>query len=194
MSDEEAYDENGDEDYEEAGTEDDPINAAEPEDPSDEEELGLDEEAAGTDESEDEEEGSADEAEQEGALVTSASKAARPEKTKIDPFLRASNKPGIVIVITGDDRTTDNRLHKTEAALVLAMRAKQIADYGTSFTSTGDLHDPVAIAMKELYDKKCPLKLRREVGLPGPQGEIYVEEWVVREMSLPPLSSLSGTV
>lgn len=149
-------------------------------DAADEDEAGLEEEAAGTDE----EDSGADE---EPEPIEPAAFRARAERQKVDPLLRLSNKPRAVIVVPADERETDNNLHKTEAAYVISMRSQQIARYSKCFTEGGGLHDPVALAFKELLDRKCPLILRRTVGT-GPSGELIVEEWAVREMSLPPLT------
>jgi DNA-directed RNA polymerases I, II, and III subunit RPABC2 len=172
MSDDEAYEEVGDAGEAEYG-EDEEVKTEE-EQTDEEAEQGLDIEAAGTDESSDEE-----------APVATASRPAKPEKTRADPLLRASNKPRVVHLVADEDRVTDNRLQKTEMAAVLAWRAKQIADKGTHFVDSGGLHDPVQIAVKELYERRCPLSIRREIGT-TPSGDLIVEEWKVREMTLPP--------
>jgi DNA-directed RNA polymerase subunit K/omega len=153
----------------------------EKEEQSDEEaEKDLEIEAAGTDESS---------SESEEMPVVSASRPAKPEKARVDPLLRASNKPRIVHIVADDDRMTDSRLQKTEAAAALAYRAKQIASFSTRFVESGDLHDPGQIAFKELYARRCPLKIRREVGT-TPTGDLIVEEWKVSEMTLPPQSAM----
>jgi DNA-directed RNA polymerase subunit K/omega len=194
MSDAEEYEEEGEVEYEEAGSEEADIAdiQAKVEEELSDEELGLVEDAAGSiDEEDSAEMPEADVAPERGAPGKggSASGPARPEKPKVDPLLRASNRPRVTLIVADDERRTDNRLQKTEAAAVLARRAKQIATYGKRFVDSGSLHDPVQIALKELYERRCPLKLRREVGY-GPAGELLVEEWRVREMTLPPLSSL----
>ena len=105
---------------------------------------------------------------------------------RVDPVTRDANEPVRVIVVPADERQTDNRLHKSEAAQVLAVRAQQIAKSAKCFIAGGprELRDPYAIAFRELYDRCCPLILRRQVGM-GAGGTIIVEEWVVREMTLP---------
>ncbi|NBQ43951.1 MAG: hypothetical protein EBU23_16185, partial [Mycobacteriaceae bacterium] len=124
-----------------------------------------------------------EDADEEAEPVEPVTQKARPERQKVDPILRMSNKPRLVRVVKPEDRVTDNRLHKTEAAQIIAMRAQQIAKYGTHFTDGGSLHDPVMIAFKELLDRRCPLTLRRHIGT-GPSGEPIVEEWDVRTMTL----------
>lgn len=178
------------EDYEDLGAGEEPMDdeglaEVEPEvDEDADEEVGLDEDAAGTDDEDEGDDGAGDE---EAEPVEPVTQKARPERQKVDPILRMSNKPRLVRVVKPEDRVTDNRLHKTEAAQIIAMRAQQIAKYGTHFTDGGSLHDPVMIAFKELLDRRCPLTLRRHIGT-GPSGEPIVEEWVVRTMTLPPLT------
>jgi DNA-directed RNA polymerase subunit K/omega len=141
---------------------------------ADDDELGLDEDAAGTDEDE------ADEPDEPHDR-------ARPEKARVDPITRMSNKPRTVVVVPDDERVTDNRLHKSEAAYIISMRSQQIARHATCFVPGEGLHDPVSLAFKELLARRCPLKLRRTVGT-GANGELIVEEWIVREMTLPALT------
>jgi DNA-directed RNA polymerase subunit K/omega len=86
-----------------------------------------------------------------------------------------------------EERVTSHCLQRPEAAYIIAIRAEQIAKHPTAFTDIAGLHDPVAIAFKELFERRCPLTLRRPVGL-GPAGERLVEEWNVREMTLPSLT------
>jgi DNA-directed RNA polymerase subunit K/omega len=149
-------------------------------DKTDADEAGLEEDAAGTDVEDEDDEG--------GEPADPAPARARPERRPVDPLLRMSNRPRYVRVVEPDLRVTDNRLHKSEAAFIIAMRAEQIAKYATRFAEGGDVHDPVALAYKELFDRRCPFILRRVVGA-GPGGDPIVEEWTVREMTLPPLTA-----
>lgn len=172
-------------DYEDLGLDEEPAD----EDASVEADTGgLEEDAAGTDDDEDADEAADEAAEDDYAEPAEGpSPKARPDRQRTDPILRMSNNPRTVRVVAPEDRVTDNRLHKPEAALVLAMRAQQIAKYATMFTDGGALNDSFALAYKELYDRRCPFILRRPVGT-GAGGEQIVEEWVVREMVLPPLT------
>jgi len=124
----------------------------------------------------------ADKSDKSDKFDKSAGRAARG-----DPTVRDANTPVRVIVVPTSERVTDNRLHKSEAAQVLAMRAQQIAKTARVFGGVGPegpLRDPYALAYRELYARQCPLILRRQVGV-GAAGEVIVEEWSVREMSLP---------
>lgn len=200
MSDDEGPDDYGD--YEGEGPPDEeaaPDGAAGPEladeageegEPPGDDEAGAD--AAGSDDDDADDDGAPpDEAGEEGEDPARAA----PQRARVDPILRASNKARTVRVVPPDERVTDHRLQRAEAAYIIAMRAEHIAKYATSFTSAPTLHDPVAIAFKELYDRRTPFILRRAVGT-GAAGELLVEEWNVREMTLPPLTApvpLDGT-
>jgi DNA-directed RNA polymerase subunit K/omega len=176
-----------------------------------EEELGLEEDAAGTDSDEDsphedepyddaaapsDTEGSevekkheapARESKQPQKVATAPIKGhpARAEKIRTDPLLRACNKPRIVRIIAPDDRRTSNVLQKSEVAHILGMRAKQIATNARFFVEVGVLHDPGAIAFKELIERRCPLVVRRTVGADPADGALLVEEWFPNEMAHP---------
>jgi DNA-directed RNA polymerase I, II, and III subunit RPABC2 len=175
-----------DEEYEEAGQDEAAADEAgvtetEPgtEASDDDEDYGLDEDAAGTDEGTDTEE-PADE-------YVDPQLEARPARQSTDPPTKKSNRSSVAVLIAPDERMTDNVLRRPEAAQVLATRAREIAEFATSFVDHEGLHDPVAIAYKELAARRCPLKVRRWVGTGPGQEEIY-EEWRVNEMTLPPLT------
>ena len=194
MSDDEGPDEGDFEDIGEGGADDGEAVVADAEEGEAEEQEEGDlvvEEAVGSDDDDDDDDddapAGADEAD-DYVEPTSASSKAHPQRVKIDPILKMSNKPRVVRIVPPDERITDNRLQKSEAAYIIAMRSEQIAKFAKSFTATSGLHDPVAIAFKELLDRRCPLTLRRAVGT-GPAGESLVEEWNVREMALPPLTA-----
>lgn len=106
--------------------------------------------------------------------------------SRADSFARRANTERIIELVPPAQRITDNRLHQTEAARIIAVMAKQIADYPHEFTDCSGLSDPVDRAKKHLMDRKCFLRLRRFMG-PGARPNIFVyEEWIVNEMVLPP--------
>lgn len=146
------------------------------------------EDAAGSDEEDESEAGEAGEGgEDEPFEQAGAASKAAPQRARVDPILRASNKPRIVRCVPPEERMTSHVLQKSEAAYIIATRAEQISKHPTAFVDIRGLHDPVAIAYKELFERRCPLVLRRPVGT-GPAGEHLVEEWNPREMALPPLT------
>lgn len=89
-----------------------------------------------------------------------------------------------VIIVPLEERITDNRLHKNEAAFVLSTRAKEISMHYTNFVKDSKATSAIKIAYEELYSKRCPLKIRRQVGITK-EGDIIVEEWDTKEMVLP---------
>lgn len=184
-------------DYEDLGIGDEPLGEeglAEP-DPEleadiDGDDVVLEEDAAGT---EDEDDSDDEPGDDDAEPVEPVMQKARPERQKTDPVLRMS-KPRFVHVVAPEDRVTDSRLQTAEASYIIAMRSEQISKHATCFTEGGAIHDPVVLAFKELLDRRCPFILRRQIGT-TPGGEPIVEEWVVRDMTLPPLTppiSLGG--
>jgi hypothetical protein len=103
---------------------------------------------------------------------------------KIEKKSDFKNKSRNIIIVPSDERITDNRLHKNEASFILSIRAKQIADSSTHFAKDCNLNNAISIAYQELYTHRCPLKLRRSVGV-NSKGDIIVEEWDVKTMVLP---------
>lgn len=107
------------------------------------------------------------------------------KKIKNNTVLPKSNTPRTIIVIAEHNKKTDNRLHRSELSNIISMRSAQIDTYGTHFASHPVDKKVDEIAIKELYERKCPLMLRRVVGY-GLNGEIIAEIWDVNTMTLPP--------
>lgn len=103
---------------------------------------------------------------------------------RIDPIKKLNAKARNIIIVPDNERITDNRLHKNEVALILSMRAKEIAKHATHFIGDHNYGNAISIAYHELYSHKCPLKLRRQVGISN-KGDIIVEEWDTKTMVLP---------
>lgn len=78
-----------------------------------------------------------------------------------------------------EDRITSEVMTKFEYAEIVSIRAKQIENGGDSYTDIGDLTDPIAIAKKEILDKRCPLDIRRMIT------DRIAERWHVNEMVVP---------
>ena len=151
----------------------------------------TDGEANGEDENENENENENDEKEDitdsnDGGMKAHAS------KKIIDPIVNMSNKSIKIRVVPPNERITDNRLHKNEAARIIAMRAAQIEKDAISFEPPElQLSDPVDKAIAELMHRRNPMTLRRHLSTNKVKGGgivSVVEEWVVNEMTLPPLS------
>jgi len=122
------------------------------------------------DDNEDEEDGE-DEDEEEDEIIENAD----------EIFAKNSERELKIVVIHDSDRKTDNRLHLSEMAQVLAVRAQHISKHGDCFIISKS-SDPIQLAREELQQRKCPLKLRRKVG--GNNTICYVEDWDVNKMAL----------
>ncbi len=108
---------------------------------------------------------------------------------KIDPIAKLNSKARNVIIVPPEERITDNRLHKNEASFILSTRAKEIAKHATHFLENNNYNNAISIAYHELYSHRCPLKLRRQVGISN-KGDIIVEEWDTKTMVLPNIQPL----
>jgi DNA-directed RNA polymerase I, II, and III subunit RPABC2 len=156
-----------------------------------EEDMGLDEGAAGTsseESSSDDDANDADDADDHDPVPPHLR--AVPTKSRVDPILRASNRSVTSRIVPAEERKTSNYLQKGEAALLLATRAEQIARSGTCFVDTEGITDAGGLAYKELMERRTPLTLRRYVGTLN--GDPYYEEWSPREMTLPALPPPNG--
>lgn len=108
---------------------------------------------------------------------------------KMDPITKLSTKPRTVIIVPSEERITDNRLHKNEVSFILSTRAKEISKHATHFLENNTYTNAISIAYHELYSHRCPLKLRRQVGI-SVKGDIIVEEWDTKTMVLPNIPPL----
>jgi DNA-directed RNA polymerases I, II, and III subunit RPABC2 len=78
--------------------------------------------------------------------------------------------------IADDQRTTTPFMTKYERARILGTRALQISMNAPVLVDVEGETDPLEIAIKELREKKIPLKIRRYL----PDG--YYEEWSCEEL------------
>ena len=106
---------------------------------------------------------------------------------KTDSILKSKSRN--IILVPEEERITDNRLHKNEAAFIIATRAKEIAKHATNFVENNTSNNAISIAYNELYTHRCPIKLRRHVGISN-KGDIIVEEWDTKTMVLPNIPPL----
>jgi len=114
---------------------------------------------------------------------------AQPTEGKADPISAASNRACTVHAIPPEEWISDDRLHTTEAAQALALRAEQIAKTGRAFVEH-TLTDPVSIAYLEFYARRSPLILVREMYSDG--SSVYVEKHPIRDMILPEIPPPPG--
>ena len=82
-------------------------------------------------------------------------------------------------VLTGDDRVMSDRLTLQELTFVICSRVAQIESNSVVFAEIQDIDHPRAIAIRELKNKACPLKVLRHS-----HGNVY-EEWRINEMKIP---------
>jgi DNA-directed RNA polymerase subunit K/omega len=87
------------------------------------------------------------------------------------------------IYVPDDERETSNVLSVTELAGVIAIRAAQISKDGQYYVDLEGEYKPEAIARKEVYERRCLLKVSRLVGQTS-KTSTY-ELWDVNEMILP---------
>jgi len=66
-------------------------------------------------------------------------------------------------MVLDDDRVTSNRLSRYEMVELINYRALQISKNPLCFVDITGMRDPVEMAIKELYQNKCPLMVKREV-------------------------------
>jgi DNA-directed RNA polymerase subunit K/omega len=78
-----------------------------------------------------------------------------------------------------ENRITSEFITKYEFARVVSIRAKQIERDNLVFTTIPpNITDPIAMAVQEIRDKKCPLSVVRKIGLN------LAEKWDVNEMAV----------
>lgn len=99
---------------------------------------------------------------------------ATKERYEYKPLIRTE-----IVDRLPEDRITSEVMTKFEYAEIVSIRAKQIENGGDSYTDIGDLTDPIAIAKKEILDKRCPLDIRRMIT------DKIAERWHVNEMTIP---------
>jgi len=86
--------------------------------------------------------------------------------------------------IPDKDRTTSHRLTNFEYTRLLEDRVSMIQLQSSSMVNNENLSYAEEIARKEIYERKIPFKLIREVGI-DKQNRILYEEWDPKEMILP---------
>jgi hypothetical protein len=93
-----------------------------------------------------------------------------------------------VIKVPEQEKITDNKLHLSELSFIISTRAKEISKNYTNFATNPNLKNAIDIAYDELYSHRCPLLLRRFMGVTL-KGDLIFEEWDVNKMTLPVLNS-----
>jgi DNA-directed RNA polymerase I, II, and III subunit RPABC2 len=96
------------------------------------------------------------------------------ERYEYNPVIRNQ-----IVYRKPEDRITMEIMTKFEYCEVISHRAKQFENGGKPFTTLDGLTDPIAIAKKEIHDKKCPLCIVRMIT------DIIAEKWSVNELAIP---------
>jgi DNA-directed RNA polymerase subunit K/omega len=100
------------------------------------------------------------------------------KKTKIQSKIPISNKnkvsfidnelendSKIQYIIKNDEKITSNILTIYEITELIGIRATQIANGAPIFTDIEYINDPIEMAKKEIINNKCPLYVKRYIGL-----------------------------
>lgn len=98
------------------------------------------------------------------------------------------------VIINEDNRITMSKISDYEFANIITQRIKNIETTGKALCTIGNLNNPRDIAIKELIDRKCPFKLRRQVGhkIDHDKKILYnfYELWDVNNMSYPAIFNM----
>ncbi len=139
-----------------------------------------------------EEDGEEDAAESdgEGAVEEGRRQARRPPPAAAEKAPAEREAPAgdarPIFVVPPEERQTSNIMTLAETTMAIALRAQQISRHPTVFVDTAGLSDAKEIARRELYERRSPLVLRREVGRTS-EGARVIERWPVREMTYRPV-------
>jgi DNA-directed RNA polymerase subunit K/omega len=108
-----------------------------------------------------------------------------PEEAKklsaqpITEDLQDSNYYRTITVVPDNMRITSDIMTMFEFSEIIGIRTLQIEKGSPVFTDVSELHTPYDMAIKELFDRQCPLKVIRKTG-PFEQ-----EEYRCNEMGFP---------
>ena len=75
------------------------------------------------------------------------------------------NDSKIQYILKSDDRITSNILTIYEIIELIGVRATQISQGSPIFTDVKNITNPSDMAKKEIFDNKCPLYIKRNIGL-----------------------------
>ena len=84
-----------------------------------------------------------------------------------------------IIIVNPQNRLTSEIMTKPEYTEIVSIRAQQIEKGAPIFANIGNESSPIKMAEMEVYQKKCPLNIRRMYN--DSIGEI----WSVNEMGVP---------
>ena len=101
------------------------------------------------------------------------------ETNRPDEDLSSSSYYRKIAVVPDEKRITSNIMTIFEYSEVIGIRTLQIENGSTVFTTTDSLVEPRDMAIKELFDRKSPLKIIRKLS------KFVQEEWSCNEMGFP---------
>jgi DNA-directed RNA polymerase subunit K/omega len=108
-----------------------------------------------------------------------------PEEAKklsaqpITEDLQDSNYYRTITVVPDNMRITSDIMTMFEFSEIIGIRTLQIEKGSPVFTDVSELHTPYDMAIKELFDRQCPLKVIRKTG------PFEHEEYRCNEMGFP---------
>ena len=95
------------------------------------------------------------------------------DKYEFNPVLQKE-----IFFLRPEQRLTSEIITKYELCRIISIRAKQIEKDNIIFTDVTGITDPIKMAEKEIYDRKCPLSIIRKLN------NNTAEKWDVNEMIL----------
>lgn len=69
------------------------------------------------------------------------------------------------IIVKPENRITSNIISMYEYIELISIRATQISNGSFIFTSVKGINDPLEMAKKEVLDNRCPLYIKRHIGM-----------------------------
>ena len=75
------------------------------------------------------------------------------------------NNSAFQFIVQSDDKITSNILTIYELVELISIRGSQIANGSYVFTDITGITEPTEMAKKEIMDNKCPLYIKRHIGL-----------------------------
>ena len=75
------------------------------------------------------------------------------------------NDSKIQYIVNSEDRITSNIITIYEITELIGIRSTQISQGSPIFTDVKNLTNPIEMAKKEILDNKCPLYIKRHIGL-----------------------------
>lgn len=75
------------------------------------------------------------------------------------------NDSKIQYIVNSEDRITSNIITIYEITELIGVRSTQISQGSPIFTDVKNITNPIEMAKKEILDNKCPLYIKRNIGL-----------------------------